>query len=81
MHVKFQGGFVGRDCHLEASNGDGSDNYVKVADFYPEDINSLQVSFDTNIERQLYNFISLSVTFRSAEVLLNGSVQRPLSVC
>ena len=37
--IQFQGGFVGRDCVLEAKQENGS----QVAEnFYPEDINSLQ---------------------------------------
>lgn len=41
LQIKFQGGFVGKDCQLQASNG--SDDFIKVIDFYPEDVNSLQV--------------------------------------
>ncbi|XP_021919186.1 nuclear receptor 2C2-associated protein isoform X2 [Zootermopsis nevadensis] len=41
FHIQFQGGFVGRDCHLEAGFEDGSLEIVE--HFYPEDINSLQI--------------------------------------
>jgi len=46
IHIQFQGGFAGRKCWLEGktSNTEGS-RFGKLEDFYPEDINSLQVSF------------------------------------
>ena len=40
VEFMFQGGFAGKTCWLEASSS--SDDLVKVADFYPEDINKLQ---------------------------------------
>ncbi|ELT96047.1 hypothetical protein CAPTEDRAFT_175075 [Capitella teleta] len=41
LRIKFQGGFVGKDCQVQASNGESE--FTHVTDFYPEDINSLQV--------------------------------------
>jgi hypothetical protein len=41
FHIQFQGGFVGHDCHLEAGLENGSLEIIE--QFYPEDINSLQV--------------------------------------
>lgn len=41
FHIQFQGGFVGRECHLEAGSEDGSLEIVE--HFYPEDVNSLQM--------------------------------------
>ncbi len=46
IHIKFQGGFAGRDCWIEGST-DSEGQLLKLATFYPEDINSLQVSFIT----------------------------------
>lgn len=42
VHVKFQGGFTGKTCTLQAGNSieDLKDLYI----FYPEDISSKQVS-------------------------------------
>ena len=37
----FQGGFAGKTCWLEKLSAE-SDDYEKVADLYPEDINKLQ---------------------------------------
>ena len=44
LHIQFQGGFVGKECHLEVKPSE-DEAFTKVADFYPEDKNSLQVSF------------------------------------
>ncbi|XP_078606656.1 nuclear receptor 2C2-associated protein-like isoform X1 [Branchiostoma floridae x Branchiostoma japonicum] len=43
IQLQFQGGFVGKDCWLEGSSGDG--DLKRFMDFYPEDVNSLQISF------------------------------------
>lgn len=40
IQLMFQGGFVGKECHLEVSQ-DG-DTFDKVFEFFPEDINKLQ---------------------------------------
>lgn len=43
VELVFQGGFVGKNCHLEASCDDeGDGELVKCQDFYPEDTNKLQ---------------------------------------
>jgi len=44
IELVFQGGFVGQNCHLEAtcSEGGGGGEFVKCLDFYPEDTNKLQ---------------------------------------
>lgn len=44
LHVQFQGGFAGKDCWVEGRTHKESD-WVKLEHFYPEDNNSLQVSF------------------------------------
>lgn len=43
LEIRFQGGFAGKDCVLEGrsvANG----TMIHLCDFYPEDINSLQIS-------------------------------------
>ncbi len=42
VRVRFQGGFVGSECSLLA--GESDRELKEVGRFYPEDINSLQVS-------------------------------------
>ena len=44
VHVQFQGGFAGRDCWMEGQES-AEIGYKRLMDFYPEDSNSLQVSF------------------------------------
>lgn len=43
IELKFQGGFAGRECVLLA--GDSGEKLQEIQKFYPEDINSKQVSF------------------------------------
>ncbi|KAE8632601.1 hypothetical protein XENTR_v10001595 [Xenopus tropicalis] len=43
IHLQFQGGFSCQTCALEGCYKDGE--LVKIADFYPEDTNTLQISF------------------------------------
>lgn len=50
LHVKFQGGFVGKTCMLQAGNS--IEDLKDLFTFYPEDVSSTQVS---NIK----SFISL----------------------
>ena len=42
LHVKFQGGFAGKTCILQAGNS--MEDLKDLATFYPEDISSKQVS-------------------------------------
>uniref|UniRef100_A0A3B4AKG7 Nuclear receptor 2C2-associated protein n=1 Tax=Periophthalmus magnuspinnatus TaxID=409849 RepID=A0A3B4AKG7_9GOBI len=42
IKLQFQGGFAAKSCRLEGSHMDGE---VKISQFYPEDDNSLQISF------------------------------------
>lgn len=43
LRLQFQGGFSGKSCKLE---GSAKENDLKhILDFYPEDDNSLQISF------------------------------------
>ncbi|XP_070541754.1 nuclear receptor 2C2-associated protein-like [Ptychodera flava] len=40
LQIQFQGGFVGKECWIEGCCD--SEDFTKIADFYPEDENSLQ---------------------------------------
>ncbi|XP_078527642.1 nuclear receptor 2C2-associated protein [Lissotriton helveticus] len=40
LHIQFQGGFASRTAKLEGSRK--NEDFVKILDFYPEDINALQ---------------------------------------
>ena len=44
IHIQFQGGFAGRDCQVEGLETQEI-GYKTLMEFYPEDNNSLQVSF------------------------------------
>ncbi|CAH2293431.1 nuclear receptor 2C2-associated [Pelobates cultripes] len=41
LHIQFQGGFSSKTCILEGCQKD--EEFVKIADFYPEDTNALQL--------------------------------------
>lgn len=43
LQIQFQGGFAGKDCNIELKTAE-NDEIVK-CEFYPEDINQMQVSF------------------------------------
>ncbi|KAK3097992.1 hypothetical protein FSP39_015113 [Pinctada imbricata] len=43
IKIRFQGGFAGKECWVESHDCEGTP--TKIMDFYPEDINSLQISF------------------------------------
>ncbi|MBN3285179.1 NR2CA protein, partial [Polyodon spathula] len=43
LRVQFQGGFTGSTCRIEGCQKDEA--FTKLADFYPEDKNSLQISY------------------------------------
>jgi len=50
IRIKFQGGFAGQECYIEGTGGKADvDGSRRLAEFYPEDINSLQV-FKTKCE-------------------------------
>ena len=42
LELKFQGGFVGKECALLA--GDSESSLTELQRFFPEDVNSVQVS-------------------------------------
>ena len=44
INIQFQGGFAGRDCWVEGIDSPEM-GYKRLMEFYPEDSNSLQVSF------------------------------------
>lgn len=43
IQVRFQGGFAGKDCCVQMT--DENNEHHLIMDFYPEDVNSLQISF------------------------------------
>ncbi|KAL2089603.1 hypothetical protein ACEWY4_014291 [Coilia grayii] len=43
VKLQFQGGFSGRKCRLQGSLQEN--DFTHITDFYPEDDNSLQISF------------------------------------
>ena len=45
IHIQFQGGFVGKECCLQG--GPSSNSLTPFFEFYPDDVGSLQVSFDS----------------------------------
>ena len=49
VHIQFQGGFAAKECWVESNDCAGSvggeGSLTKIGDIYPEDINSLQISF------------------------------------
>ncbi|KAJ8277327.1 hypothetical protein GJAV_G00074000 [Gymnothorax javanicus] len=45
VKIQFQGGFSGRICRMEGCMKEGK--FEKFSEFYPEDINAVQISFDT----------------------------------
>ena len=51
VHIQFQGGFAAKECWVESNDCAGSvggeGSLTKIGDIYPEDINSLQISFWT----------------------------------
>ena len=54
VQIQFQGGFTGKECWIEAEDSQSGDGSLKkMGDFYPEDVNSLQISFNTNDEYNL----------------------------
>ncbi|KAG7258292.1 hypothetical protein CRUP_037025 [Coryphaenoides rupestris] len=47
LKVQFQGGFSGRTCRLEGCLRGGE--FTEISHFYPEDNNSLQISFVVHV--------------------------------
>ncbi|XP_077989582.1 nuclear receptor 2C2-associated protein-like [Glandiceps talaboti] len=39
LQIQFQGGFVGKECCIDGFHGD---EFTRITEFYPEDVNSLQ---------------------------------------
>lgn len=53
LQMQFQGGFVGRDVHLETVDSTTSDSFVRLCDIYPNDDNSTQISFSDPFQKHL----------------------------
>ena len=49
LHIQFQGGFAGKVCKLEIKLAEKDD--ILSIDFYPEDVNQMQVSSHVNLIR------------------------------
>ncbi|KAJ1967685.1 Nuclear receptor 2C2-associated protein [Dimargaris xerosporica] len=47
LQLMFQGGFVGKNCQVWVVPHDGDGRQLRWFDFYPEDVNTLQISFQT----------------------------------
>jgi hypothetical protein len=43
IQIRFQGGFAGKDCCVQTTD-ESKENHT-IMEFYPEDVNSLQISF------------------------------------
>ncbi|KAI0243235.1 Nuclear receptor 2C2-associated protein [Lamellibrachia satsuma] len=53
IQMRFQGGFAGKHCQVEHTTDD-CDKWTRIMDFYPEDVNSLQIfklPTSTNVKR------------------------------
>jgi len=61
IHIQFQGGFAGKDCTIEGQSDDQVD-LLKLANFYPEDVNAIQ-AFPIDIDCSL----------RSLRIMFNNS--------
>lgn len=61
INIEFQGGFAGKDCHIEA--GDSPGNLKLIQEFYPDDTNVIQ-SFKLNntVEAKTFKIVFNSST-------------------
>uniref|UniRef100_A0A8C0FA32 Nuclear receptor 2C2-associated protein n=1 Tax=Bubo bubo TaxID=30461 RepID=A0A8C0FA32_BUBBB len=57
LHIQFQGGFSSRLCTLEGE--EAGEELVKISALYPEDINAMQISFATELDK-------LKITFENS---------------
>ncbi|XP_061636744.1 nuclear receptor 2C2-associated protein isoform X1 [Phyllopteryx taeniolatus] len=53
LKVQFQGGFSAKTCRMEGCSVD--EDFKVISHFYPEDNNSLQISFITAVYIKLYS--------------------------
>ncbi|KAG9307407.1 hypothetical protein G9A89_017236 [Geosiphon pyriformis] len=44
--IMFQGGFAGKKCHILGANHNDGYQYELITSIFPEDINTLQISFN-----------------------------------
>lgn len=57
LELRFQGGFAGKECVLLAGNAE--DKLTEIQRFYPEDINSNQVScIHLNVLHDYFNLLN-----------------------
>eukprot|EP00039_Didymoeca_costata_P023745 m.8084 g.8084 ORF g.8084 m.8084 type:complete len:146 (-) comp3838_c0_seq1:179-616(-) len=64
LQIMFQGGFVGKECLILGTGAEGGE-LVKLMDFYPEDINTMQ-SFDIKLPEGLENVNQLRIVFANS---------------
>ncbi|XP_064474968.1 nuclear receptor 2C2-associated protein-like [Ornithodoros turicata] len=62
LQMQFQGGFVGKDVHLESVDSTVSNSFVRVCDIYPSDDNSTQ-SFPVKLQNPV---VALRILFGSS---------------
>ncbi|XP_077964768.1 nuclear receptor 2C2-associated protein [Gasterosteus aculeatus] len=55
IKVQFQGGFSAKTCRLDGCPKDGA--FAEISHFYPEDNNSLQISFRLPVQIQIFSSI------------------------
>ncbi|XP_070163874.1 nuclear receptor 2C2-associated protein [Polyergus mexicanus] len=74
FEIEFQGGFVGKDCHVEAGNDKKAMTIVEV--FYPEDANKLQrFNLKNQIKAKTFKFIfNKSTDFFGRIIIYNLSL-------
>ncbi|EMP24103.1 Nuclear receptor 2C2-associated protein [Chelonia mydas] len=69
LQIQFQGGFASQLCTLEG--GRKGEELVKISDFYPEDINALQISFHSHWGLGLLSVCATCHSFRTEETMLD----------
>lgn len=74
FEIEFQGGFAGKDCHLEAGSNERDTAVVEA--FYPEDTNSLQrFNLINNITAKTLKFVfNQSTDFFGRIIIYNLSL-------
>ena len=69
IRIQFQGGFAGKLCRLETSEEKTS------VEFYPEDVNVIQVSFPKLIEVHLDDYLSkTALPMHYGSIFQNASI-------
>ncbi|KAK6467441.1 nuclear receptor 2C2-associated protein [Huso huso] len=77
VRVQFQGGFTGNTCRIEGCQKDEA--FTKLADFYPEDKNSLQISFEIGLYQAVCSSV-LSLTHTHSFPIHGGALVRRVKI-